>query len=179
MASKITLYEGKNYEGRTVQTSCPIENLANYNFNDMTSSCKTEGNNWILYSSANFDGTSSILTQGNYSDGAAMGVGNDSLSSLRAFPDATATTIMLFRHGDYRGQMVTLYGAESNLQNVLINDAISSIIVLSGTWKLYKGTGFEGPEWIVSATGGPNSDGRYPSSSGYFGEDSISSAKPA
>lgn len=178
MTKKITLYEGKSYEGRTVETSCPIERLSNYNFNSMTSSCKIEGNNWILYGAADFSGNYSILAQGNYANGVAMGINNDGLSSLRPYPDATANTIMLFRHPDFGAQLVTLYGAESNLQNVLINDAVSSIIVLSGTWKLYKGTGFEGTEWTVSANGGPNGDGRYPYSNGFFGEDNISSVKP-
>ena len=178
MTTKITLYESKNYGGRTIETSCPIENLNNYNFNDMTSSCKIEGNNWILYGGTNFSGGYSILSQGNYADGSAMGINNDALSSARPYPDATATTIMLFRHADFGGQMVTLNGAESDLHNVLINDSVSSIIVLSGTWNLYKGSGFSGEMWTVSANGGTNSDGRYPTSSGFFGDNNISSAKP-
>lgn len=175
--AQIEIYKDVNFGGRSVSLNEDVENLKNYGFNDEVSSCKVISGTWILYKDANFQGDSSILSKGNYQTPSAMNFPNDSLSSLRHFPDVSGPTILLFADINYRGRMVTLTGADSNLGSIDFNDSASSAIVLNGTWILYKDYDFKGTRWVLSSSGGDKKDGRYPLPN-YFDNDAISSAQP-
>lgn len=175
--AKIELYKDSSYGGRSLMTEESIENLKNYDFNDQASSCKVRAGIWMLYKDANFQGEVSILPQGNYDSPDTMGLPNDSLSSLRKFPEVSGPTILLFKDSNFRGRMVVLTGAESNFKGIDFNDVVSSVIVLNGTWELFKDTGFKGTSWTLSDNGGEQKNGYYPTPSP-FENDSISSAKP-
>lgn len=177
MTTKITLYSDKDFNGRHLGTTHAIENLKNYGFNDTTTSCKIEGNSWILYKDSNFQGDCSILQQGDYANSGSLGIGNDSLSSLRPFPEVEGPTILLFKDSNYRGRMVVLTGALSNFKSIDFNDQVSSAIVLNGSWELCQDKDFGGNKWVVSPNGGSNKNGRYPHADP-FCQDCISSAKP-
>ena len=49
--------------------------------------------------------------------------------------------IIVFQHRDFRGHHRHIFGEESNLndsEDRTLNDKISSFVVLSGNWKLYR-----------------------------------------
>ncbi|GJL73866.1 MAG: hypothetical protein NMNS01_30650 [Nitrosomonas sp.] len=53
--------------------------------------------------------------------------------------------IIVFEHRNFRGQHRHIFGEESNLnhsEDNTLNDKISSFIVLSGDWKLYRHANF-------------------------------------
>jgi hypothetical protein len=53
--------------------------------------------------------------------------------------------IVVFRHASFRGAHRHIFGEERNLnhpEDNTLNDAISSFVVLSGTWKLYRHANF-------------------------------------
>lgn len=168
--AKITLYKDSNFGGRAFPVDQDISNLKDYGFNDEASSCRIESGTWMLYKDSNFQGDISILGKGDYASSGAMGLSNDSLSSLRHYPEVSGPTILLFKDTNYRGRMVVLTGAQSNFKNIDFNDEVSSIIVLEGQWVLYKDSEFRGDSWTL----GP---GLYPTHSP-FQNDAISSAKP-
>lgn len=174
--TKIELYQDNNFNGRSLVTEQDIGNLENFNFNDRASSCRIKAGTWMLYKDINFQGEVSILSDGNYASPESMGLPNDSLSSFRRFPEVSGPTILLFEDINFQGRMVVLTGAESNFKNIDFNDQVSSIIVLEGTWEIYKDADFEGASWNVSDFGGEQKNGRYPTPSP-FKNDSISSAK--
>lgn len=167
--AKITLYKDTNYGGRSLEFTSPVANLKNEGFNDQASSCKIESGTWILYKDTNFGNNYSILTPGEYADAEAMGLSNDSLSSLRPLPNSG---ICLFKDTNFGARMVTLTGAQSNFKNIDFNDEVSSAIVISGTWNLYEDINFMGTKWTLNV-------GKYKTpQEGGFSNDRISSAKP-
>jgi hypothetical protein len=168
--AKITIYKDTNYGGRNLEFTYPEANLKNEGFNDEASSCKVESGTWILYKDTDFGGDYSVLGPGNYADADAMGISNDSLSSLRPLPESG---ICLFKDTNFRGRMVALTGAESNFKNINFNDEASSVIVVSGTWNLYEDTNFKGTKWTLDV-------GQYQTpQEGGFNNDNISSAQPS
>ena len=169
--SSIQLFQNTNYGGRSESFTGPISNLGIYDFNDRTSSCKISDGIWMLYEDYNFQGDCSILAPGSYSDSSAMKFSNDSLSSLRPYPEGPGPLILLFEDTNYRGRMVPLTANDSNLGEIGFNDKTSSIIVVQGTWNLFQNYDFGGQQWEL----GP---GAYPEAT-YFKNDSISSVSVA
>ena len=88
--------------------------------------------------------------------------------------------IVLFKDINYGGGALVLTGADSDLGPQGWNDKVSSLIVIDGTWNLYKDSNYGGTKWSVSANGGPSNDGTYSDWSSWGGtNDSVSSLKPA
>jgi Beta/Gamma crystallin len=86
--------------------------------------------------------------------------------------------IQLFRDSNFLGGSITKTASDNNLKNAGFNDALSSVIVTSGTFTLYQDVNFGGYSFTVCKTGGPNSDGRYPNPQALAGRnDAISSLK--
>jgi Beta/Gamma crystallin len=86
--------------------------------------------------------------------------------------------IQLFRDSNFVGGSITKTNSNGNLKNDGFNDVVSSVIVTSGTFTLFQDVNFGGFSLTVSATGGPNSDGKYPSQQSLAGRgDRISSLK--
>ncbi len=166
----ITLYEDFNLQGQSLLTSHDISNLHYSGFNDKASSIIVPyGETWMLYQHAYYGGQVSIKGRGHHRTPAEMGLPNDSLSSLRRIPDFGGPLILLFLHSNYNGRMVAIRGNNVNLQHISFNDAVSSIIIVRGTWILYKHANFAGTAW----TAGPG----YYSYPWWFENDAISSVK--
>ena len=56
--------------------------------------------------------------------------------------------IIVFQHANFRGHHRHIFGMESNLnhpEDRSLNDQISSFVVISGTWKLYRNSNFRVP----------------------------------
>lgn len=67
--------------------------------------------------------------------------------------------IIVFKHVNFRGSHRHIFGEETNLnhhEDKSLNDEISSFVVLSGDWKLYRHSNFSTP---YDRTFGP---GEYP-----------------
>jgi hypothetical protein len=72
--------------------------------------------------------------------------------------------IHLFRDTNFRGGSIIKTGDDRNLHTPeRFGDVISSVRVISGTFTLFQDSGFSGYSFTVCKTGGPNSDGEYPS----------------
>ena len=87
--------------------------------------------------------------------------------------------IIVFKDHSFKGDALVCRGTEPNLKPQGWNDCISSLIVIDGSWALFKDVDYAGKRWEVSATGGPEHDGVYPDYADWQGEnDAISSLKP-
>ena len=53
-------------------------------------------------------------------------------------------SILLFKDGDFRGQTLFLTESTTNFAPLGFNDVVSSIKVLSGTWRLYQNVNYTG-----------------------------------
>jgi len=64
--------------------------------------------------------------------------------------------IIIFEHRDFRGRHRHIFGEEANLNNAednTLNDRISSFVVLSGNWMLFRHSNFV--EQVGGRTFGP------------------------
>lgn len=87
--------------------------------------------------------------------------------------------IILFQNTSFGGRYLVCQQADANLKEQNFNDTTSAVIVCSGTWVLYQDSNYNGQQWVVSETGGPNGDGLYPSYKDWNGKnDTVSSLKP-
>jgi hypothetical protein len=178
--AKITLYSAPNLQGTSFVTSSDQSDLKPDNFNDETSSCKVDSGTWILYEDQNFSShhPSAILYPGTYNNAEAMGIRDNSLSSLRTIPTITSSSppqIVLFADPNYGGQMQVAIG-EVNLGPGLAGE-VSSIIVLKGAWILTSEDSTVGETWWVWDKGSGGKDGQYPQP-GTFRNDAIRSLAP-
>lgn len=67
--------------------------------------------------------------------------------------------ITLFKDVNFKGQCDSFGSSTDNLRS--LNEAVSSVIVESGTWTAYTKTGLSGTSVTLTEKGGPNSDGHY------------------
>lgn len=177
---EITLYRDDNFSGRAVVLNpCGSANLGvDYNFNDQVSSIIVQSGIWLLYEDADYQGSSWIVTPGEYPSPGTWGGTNDSITALRPLPGVSGDTYaMLFEDVNFCGRMVPFSQSDANFVAIDFNDQASSAIVLGGSWSLYQDTNFGGQSWMISATGGPSHNGYYPSYSGFFDNDAVSSIK--
>jgi hypothetical protein len=64
--------------------------------------------------------------------------------------------IVLFQNANFHGAHKHLFGSESNLNaadDKSFNDAISSFVIISGTWQFFRDSNFSGPASNVIGPG--------------------------
>lgn len=85
--------------------------------------------------------------------------------------------IILFAKQNFEGDS-TLVLTDSNpgLRGSGVNNDVSSIIVIDGAWNLFVHPDYEGGNWVVSSTGGPNGDGTYASYEDWNGKNNAISS---
>ena len=111
---------------------------------------------WLFYEHPNFVGSTHVINSPYHASALNWGGSGDRLSSARVLPPAGVKAIVLFEHHHYNGRMLTLYGSHNDLRYLLFNDRVSSIIVIGGTWKIYKHTEYEEPSQTLSFSEYPN-----------------------
>lgn len=72
--------------------------------------------------------------------------------------------VSLYYHGYYQGEREDVTQSEKRFSDLGINDQISSAIVESGTWQIYEHGNFGGRSVTLSSNGGPEGNGKYPTS---------------
>lgn len=153
-SDSIVLYRDYYYGGNKVELGTGQARFPGQ-YNDWASSAQIRGGTWMLYSDFDYQGTVSIRGPGKYSTPHSLGIKNDVLSSIRPLPPPSATSIVLFRDYNFKGPMLHLTGASSDLRFFGFNDHASSVIVLSGAWRLYQHVDYKGNTVVMKP-------GRYP-----------------
>tara|TARA_B100000508_G_C11374850_1_gene235578 strand:+ start:197 stop:475 length:279 start_codon:yes stop_codon:yes gene_type:complete len=70
--------------------------------------------------------------------------------------------IIVFKKQNYDGDALVITDS-TNLKGTGFNDDISSVIVVEGSWVLYKDKDYSGNSFPVWDSSGPSDDGCYPS----------------
>lgn len=140
MSTECILYEHINYQGSTRSFTQATSNLVGHGFNDKASSAKVIGRPWIFYQHVDFKGNAQVVKPGDYPTYSSWGGANDDLSSLRPLPSESEgdAVIAIFEHVNYGGRMLVLTSSEANFLSRSFNDIASSLIVVKGTWTVYK-----------------------------------------
>jgi hypothetical protein len=149
----IILYEHVNFSGDHKHIVERDErNLHTDGWGDRVSSMDVLAGVWQFCQHVDFGGRQITLGPGSYPNIAAQGLANDSLSSVRRVgpPVRRSDTqgIILFQHSTFRGAHKHLVGRDApNLHGDGWGDRISSIIVVSGRWRICQHINFAG--WSV------------------------------
>jgi uncharacterized protein YcfJ len=81
--SRVVLYAGEGFQGRTITVDSAVEDFRRIGFDDRASSVVVSGERWEFCQDARFGGGCAVLRPGQYPSLAAMGL-NDRISSARA-----------------------------------------------------------------------------------------------
>lgn len=150
--AEITLYEAPGFAGRSLTLRGYTPNLEQIGFNDRAASIVVRSGTWQLCTDANFGGTCTTLTRGEYRD--LDGRISAQLSSARevgTYSNETGNygnyrrgSVELFDRPDFQGTSILLDRDSVNFSNNGFNDRARSIIVHDGTWTMCTARGFGG-----------------------------------
>jgi hypothetical protein len=151
---RITLFEHIHFHGqhRHIYDYESNLNAGDDNFfNDRVSSMVVEDDEWAFYRHSGYVGQyARNLGPGKYPRVGDFDIQNDDMSSLRTVDNTSVLKtahVILFEHANFHGAHKHVYSSEPNLaapDDSFFNDRVSSIVVLSGTWRLYRHVGFQG-----------------------------------
>ncbi|KAL6483702.1 hypothetical protein MHYP_G00085740 [Metynnis hypsauchen] len=143
--SKIVVFEGPNFGGRSKEFTSSVSNLVKENFNDCISSLRVFGNPWVAYSDVNFRGSQFAYEEGEY----ATVEWDDSFSSLEMVTeDLTNPQITLYEDDNYGGKSL-VFTSEVNLVHVSFHNVVSSHKVQRGVWVLYEKSNRVGAQMVA------------------------------
>ena len=133
---KAIVYENDGFNGREESFTGDDSNLGdNHIGNDSVSSMKVQrrdqcnpgADEVAVYADPDHRGACQVRGIGDYRDPGAIGISNDSMSSIRVGGNVKA---ILYEHADYGGREETFTGDDSNLgDNHIGNDSVSSMKV--------------------------------------------------
>ena len=160
-AAQVTLYEHDGYQGRSVTTERPVNNLERYGFNDRASSVVVRGNRsdrWEVCEDRRFTGRCVILRRGEYPSLAAMGL-NDRVTSVRAvnrnarYDDdryapppqpVQVSQVVFYENEGFEGRTFTAEQAVDDFRRSGFNDRASSVVVRGERWEVCDAIGYSG-----------------------------------
>ncbi|KAJ6668148.1 hypothetical protein lerEdw1_015525 [Lerista edwardsae] len=132
--NKIIVYDKPKFEGLSKEFTGDVTDLHELDFGDCISSLKVIGQPWVAYKVPKFEGDGFAFEEGDYEQIDK----NNKISSLRLVHyDLSDPEITLYEHPNYEGQSKVVK-EETNLTYGYFNDRVSSHVVQSGVWLLYK-----------------------------------------
>ena len=165
VAAELTLYEGENFQGRSLTLRNDMRDLDRTNFNDRAMSLVIRDGVWEVCSDAQFHGHCATLRPGNYP--ALEGGLDRRISSVRqvaeapvagrtappgyavapgyAVPATGAAKAVLYEGPDFRGRSFAIErNVVRNLDRTSFNDRAASLRVERGYWIFCSDANFEG-----------------------------------
>jgi hypothetical protein len=156
------LYEAPDLHGTHKHVLSPEPSLAADSFDNKAASVVVLAGNWQFFSDPDFGSpVGQILGPGVYPDLGAEGIPPGTVSSMLPTSDAPAqpsspprNEIIVFNGYDFTGEHVHVFGPKPDLylENSFYQKA-ASLIVISGTWTLYRGPDLEVPYPITVGPG--------------------------
>ncbi len=157
----IVLYEHDRFGGASYGASRTINDLSAIDFNDAVSSIEIYAGVWDICEHDRFGGRCERINASVPSLG-VLGL-NDRISSIRRVVEAGPSRpgrpappfgggagsvqdspVLLFRHGNYRGDVYGIDGPVINLGFTGLNDEVSSMQIRSGRWEVCTDSNFRG-----------------------------------
>ena len=156
----VILFEHDNFRGMSKHVYGPEPDLntgRDDSLNDKVSSIIVVSGTWSFFRHAGYNGRyARTLGPGEYPWVGALDIQNDDMSSLHPenHPPATEVHesdhlphIILFEHANFLGLHRHVFGPVPSLdtdQEIFFNDKVSSIVVLAGTWRLFRHVNYVG-----------------------------------
>lgn len=148
-AAAIAIYSQPGYRGRSWVFSDDIPDLRLLGLNNQVSSIRVLGGRWQICARINYGGCVNIT--GNIPDLRGSGF-NNVISSIReggyaggpVGPGPVQPQIIVYQDSGYRGRNRTIAGNIADLDDVGMNESISSVRVLGGVWEFCFNRGFRG-----------------------------------
>lgn len=126
----ITLYDDLNYQGKVLPLTESVPGLDKIGFTSVAS-FRTTGGTWRLFEEANYQGN--FIETSEDSNGVSIVV--KSVKQMSA-------EIVLYETGHFAGASLTLTKSAPDLGS--FNNKTSSVIVVSGEWRVYKANNYGG-----------------------------------
>jgi hypothetical protein len=174
----LTLYEGRDFRGASINIDRPRRRLERADFANVASSAVVRGEPWEVCDAEEFGGRCVVLRPGRYPSLDKMGM-NNRISSVRPVgggappgPGPAAGQVTLYEHAGFRGQSVTVDRPMRNLDRIGAGNSASSVVVAGEPWELCDAPGFGGRCVVLRP-------GRYASLGAMGLNDSVSSMRPA
>lgn len=177
----ITLYRDDFFTGSSLGVNRSLRDLSDVYFNDEVSSIRIRSGTWEICTDSRFRGRCEIVNgdvrslgtlrfndrissirridgrgggggfrdRPGYGNGYGRGGGRGFENQRPDFGDAD---VILFEHGGFSGRGIPISSDVSNLGRVGLNDAVSSIKIVRGTWEVCRGTSYSGGCQIIDAS---------------------------
>lgn len=141
----ITVFEDRNFRGKSATYTSDVSNLDGTGFNDRISSIRVgPGEQWEVCKDANFQGRC-VVVSGTESD-LRKNSWDDMISSMRRVGGSGGSGstgyIVLFDQPSYRGNPTNYNRATPNLYSM--NGRARSVTIGGGSWDLCEGTNYTG-----------------------------------
>ena len=102
---------------------------------------------WAVYPLTDYQGTPAII---NPNSGTGSGEDMTTVSGVKQSVKPLMGQIILYANYNYTGASLVLTESAPNLGSFNFNDTASSARVISGRWKLYQGTNYQGTSYTTS-----------------------------
>lgn len=142
-SAQVILYDGANFTGEQRTITSMVGNLGSTGFNDRAESMVVVSGVWQFCTDVNHRGNCQTLGTGSYPDLNALGLAN-AISSLQLSTSITSPEIRVYVDPNFMGQSERLTSSIGSLGSRGLNDNISSIQVLSGSWKICTDVNYRG-----------------------------------
>lgn len=149
------LYADKDFKGAHKHIMHHTSQLSDDGWNDRVSSIQIVSGQWRIFSDAGFSGNSVLLGPGIYPNASAIGLNDNTISSIRLVNEQAQGPILeemiVFDAHSFSGSHLHLVSSGiRNLSDHGWNDRILSLIVLRGAdWMLFRDWDWNGPNVIL------------------------------
>lgn len=128
---QLTIFEHKNFSGKSLTLTADLAYLKKINFNDKISSIIIEKYNQnsdaaVVYDNSDYNGLMFPLKVGEYSNLSKQSWLNDKITSVKI---NQGYQLIVYEHGDFKGKNTKITESQANLKSLKWNDKISSIQV--------------------------------------------------
>jgi hypothetical protein len=144
--SEVTFYEREEFRGRSFTVVDPVENFAQYGFNDRASSAVVRRGRYLICDDAGFRGRCVTLGPGEYRALRDLGLNNRISSARPAGRAGGGPRAVLFGQANFGGPSMVLEGHDNvrDFAGSGFNDRASSLRVERGHWMLCSRADFRG-----------------------------------
>uniref|UniRef100_A0A8C8SXD7 Beta/gamma crystallin 'Greek key' domain-containing protein n=1 Tax=Pelusios castaneus TaxID=367368 RepID=A0A8C8SXD7_9SAUR len=148
---RVTLYEERNFQGRSVECSSDRPD-----FQSQISRCNSiqvESGCFMLYERPNFQGQQFFVKRGEYPDIQSHGF-STSIKSCRMIPPVSLaqghrTQIKIYEKEDHRGNMAEFTEDSSQVMEQFRAHEMQSCTVQEGYWILYELPNYRGRQYLL------------------------------
>ena len=143
MGINCTLYTEPEFKGKSFRIYLEEADLTTLGIDNQVSSIVVHSGVWLFYENIGFTGKGLYMRPGSYPNLQKWGM-NDRFSSCRGLTEGRHQ-IYFFADEKFSGRILNLSQSNPDFIKEGFNDMASSMIVLGGSWTVYKALDYEKP----------------------------------